>query len=278
MGNTSGVLRDDARFGAYQKFCLVPAHLTSKVGCNLPQSFARDASFCKSVAYSYQIGETPFPEAANLSTAYAPACAFVLHLGLNRPQIPEAASTGEKVLIWGVSSSLGAIATQMAAHAGYTVVGVASGRHAEVAESLGISHFVDRTSSDAVLKLTSVGPFKTVFAAADSAEDQVKIGEVLAAQGGGSFLSTMGVRSGVKLPPGVSGWFVQYLDDFVDPKNRDFVEWVWWDYLEKAVSAGKLKSVPVEVKGGLNETKAAWSALKAGQVSGKRLIIQPDVE
>jgi NADPH-dependent curcumin reductase CurA len=166
----------------------------------------------------------------------------------------------------------------MAAHAGYTVVGVASGRHAEVAESLGISHFVDRTSSDAVLKLTSVGPFKTVFAAADSAEDQVKIGEVLAAQGGGSFLSTMGVRSGVKLPPGVSGWFVQYLDDFVDPKNRDFVEWVWWDYLDKAVSAGKLKSLPVEVKGGLNETKAAWSALKAGQVSGKRLIIQPDVE
>jgi hypothetical protein len=88
----------------------------------------------------------------------------------------------------------------------------------------------------------------------------------------------MGVRSGVKLPQGVSGWFVQYLDDFVDPKNRDFVEWVWWDYLEKAVSAGKLKSVLVEVKGGLNKTKAAWNALKAGQVSGKRLIIQPDIE
>lgn len=31
MSNTSGVLRGDYRFGAYQKFCLVPVALTSKV-------------------------------------------------------------------------------------------------------------------------------------------------------------------------------------------------------------------------------------------------------
>jgi hypothetical protein len=61
----------------------------------------------------------------------------------------------------------------MAADAGYTVVGVASGRHAELAKSLGISSFVDRSSPEVLPTLTGLGPFKAVFAAADSAEDQV---------------------------------------------------------------------------------------------------------
>jgi D-arabinose 1-dehydrogenase-like Zn-dependent alcohol dehydrogenase len=166
----------------------------------------------------------------------------------------------------------------MAADAGYIVVGVASGRHAELAKSLGISSFVDRSSSEVLPTLTGLGPFKAVFAAADSAEDQVKIGEVLAAHGGGTFLSTMGVRKGVQLPQGVSGKFTQYVDDFLNPENREFTEWVWWDYLEKAVSQGKLKSTPVEAKGDLSQTKAAWKALKAGEVSGKRFIICPNSE
>jgi NADPH:quinone reductase-like Zn-dependent oxidoreductase len=99
----------------------------------------------------------------------------------------------EKVLIWGVSSSFGASSAQLAQQAGYTVVGVASARHANLANEFGVSHFVDRTSADVVQDLASLGPYKTVLAASDSTEDQLKIGQVLAAQGGGQFLSTMGV-------------------------------------------------------------------------------------
>lgn len=166
----------------------------------------------------------------------------------------------------------------MAADTDYSVVGVASQRHAELAKSLGVSSFVDRSSPEGIPTLTGLGPFKAVFAAADSAEDQVRIGKVLAAHGGGTFLSTMGVRDGVQLPQGVSGKFAQYIDDFLNPENREFTEWVWWDYLEKVVSQGKLQSTPIEVKGGLSQTKAAWNALKAGEVSGKRLIICPNSE
>ncbi len=32
--NTTGLLRNDARFGAYQRFSLVPQDLTSKVGAS----------------------------------------------------------------------------------------------------------------------------------------------------------------------------------------------------------------------------------------------------
>ena len=50
------------------------------------------------------------------------------------------------------------------------------------------------------------------------------IGEVLAAQGGGPFLTTMGVRSGVVFPDGVRGFFVQYMDDYFKPENTEYIK------------------------------------------------------
>ncbi|POR31161.1 Uncharacterized protein TPAR_08622 [Tolypocladium paradoxum] len=254
LTNSAGVIRNDHRFGAYQRFSLVPQESTAK------------------------IANTPFEEAASLATAYAPASALFLHLGLERPQIPTAGKRQGVVLIWGASSSFGAIAAQLASHAGYAVVGVAHGRNADMVKSLGVTHFIDRTSDRAVSDLIDLGPFKAVLAAADSAEDQVKIGEVLAAHGGGEFLSTMGVRSGVKLPDGVTGHFHQFVDDYLDPDNKQFTQWFWWDYLEKALANNQLKSVPLELKGGLSQVSAAWDTLRDNKVSGKRLIIQPELD
>ncbi|UKZ94555.1 uncharacterized protein TrAFT101_009424 [Trichoderma asperellum] len=188
--------------------------------------------------------------------------ALVLHLHLNKPQMPSAISTGEKILIWGLSSSMGIFAAQLARQAGYEVVGVASGRHQELAARFGVTHFVNRTAVDVVTTASSLGPFKAVFAAADSAEDQVKIGKILAALGGGSFLTTMGVRAGVKLPEHVTGHFVQYIDDYLDEKNREFTKWFWWNYLETALEQKQLKSIPVTTVGGLDKTGEAWRILE----------------
>jgi NADPH:quinone reductase-like Zn-dependent oxidoreductase len=182
----------------------------------------------------------------------------------------------ETVLIWGVTSSFGALSAQLAQHAGYTVVGVASARHADLARELAISHFVDRMSANVVHDLVALGPYKAVLAAADSAADQVKIGQVLAAHGGGRFLSTMGVRAGVELPDGVTGFFRQFLDDFLDPGQSEFTQWVWWDYLEAAFAEQRLQSLPLETIGGLSSVKTAWDLLRDGKVSGKRLMILPE--
>lgn len=202
--------------------------------------------------------------------------ALVLHLGLNRPQVPSAPATGERILIWGVSSSLGIFATQLARLAGYEVVGVASGRHKELAERFGVTHFIDRTSEDVVSEASALGPFKAVFAAADDAKDQVKIGAILAALGGGSFLSTMGVRAGVELPAGVTGHFAQYIDDYLDEKNSEFTEWFWWNFMENALAKKQLKSLPLTIIGGLDKTGEAWRILKHGENHGTRLVIKPD--
>ena len=218
----------------------------------------------------------PFEEAANIATSYAAMSALVLHLGLNRPHIPSAPSTGERIMVWGVSSSFGIFAAQLATLAGYEVVGVASARHEELATRFGVKHFLDRALEDVVSKASSLGPFKAVFAAADDAEDQVKIGAILAAQGGGSFLSTMGVRPGVKLPENVKGDFAQFLDDYLDETHNDFTKWFWWKFLEEALEKKQLSSLPLTVVGGLDKTEEAWKILKTGENHGTRLIIVPD--
>ncbi len=161
-----------------------------------------------------QIGETSFEEAASLITSYSGLSALVLHLGLDRPSIQPPSDSRNKgvVLVWGVSSSFGATAAQFARDAGYAVVGVASARNEELARASGVTHFVDRHSPTVVDELVALGPFKAVLAAADSAEDQVKIGAVLAAHGGGYVLVDDGSprrsqasRGSDRLLPTVSG-------------------------------------------------------------------------
>jgi NADPH:quinone reductase-like Zn-dependent oxidoreductase len=213
-----------------------------------------------------------------VSNLYGAASALILHLHLQRPSNkPNPENKNKKVLIWGASSSFGAYATQLAARAGYSVVGVASGKNAKLVESFGAARCVDRKSPTVLQELADIGRFEAVLAAADSAQDQVLLGAVLAAQGGGSFLTTMGVRAGVELPAGVSGSFRQFVDDYLDPKNAEFTQWVWWDFLESEFASGELKLVPVQVIGGLSKVQEAWDLLKEGKVSGQRLAIAPDL-
>jgi NADPH:quinone reductase-like Zn-dependent oxidoreductase len=219
-----------------------------------------------------------FEAAVSVSNIYAAASALILHLHLERPSNkPNLENKNKKVLVWGASSSLGAYATQLAARAGYSVVGVASSKNAKLVESFGATHFVDRKSPTVLQELAEIGRFEAVLAAADSAQDQVLLGAVLAAQGGGSFLTTMGMRTGVKLPAGVRGFFRQFLDDYLDPKNVEFTQWLWWDFLESEFVSGELRLMPVQVIGGLNKVQEAWDLLKEGKVSGQRLAIGPDL-
>jgi hypothetical protein len=104
------------------------------------------------------------------------------------------------------------------------------------------------------------------------------MGKLLAAQGGGTFLSTMGVRSGVVLPDGVKGRFVQYMDDYLKPDNIEYVKWVFWEYLESGLVKGSLKLGEVEVMGGLGNLAEGLEKLQAGEVKGKKLVIKPNLE
>ncbi|GKZ63268.1 hypothetical protein AnigIFM60653_001563 [Aspergillus niger] len=254
--NSAVVLRNDARFGALQRYALTTQQLTAKIG---------DASFEKAASLA--------------SGIYGAMSALILHLHLEKPSsTPNPLNKFKKILIWGAASSFGACAVQIAASAGYSVVGVASGLNAELVKSLGASEFVDRTQSSATDTLIALGPFHAVLAAADSARDQETIGAVLAAQGGGSFLCTMGVRDGVTLPDGVSGIFAPFLEAYLDPANSEFTRWVWWEFLEQKLAENQIQALPTRVLGGLSHAQEAWDLLRQGKTSAERLIIQPNAE
>jgi D-arabinose 1-dehydrogenase-like Zn-dependent alcohol dehydrogenase len=94
----------------------------------------------------------PFTDAAvlplGLSTA---ACALFQddQLGLRPPSL-DAAPTGQTVLVWGGSTSVGSNAIQLAAAAGYEVITTASPRNFEYVKSLGAARAFDYNSPDVV--------------------------------------------------------------------------------------------------------------------------------
>jgi hypothetical protein len=142
----------------------------------------------------------------------------------------------------------------------------------------GAAEVYDYRSPNIFNDLLAAGPFRAVFGASETADDQVVIGKLLEAQGGGRFLTTMGVRPGVVLPPMVEGFFVQYMDDYMKPENEDYVKWVFWDYLENSLISGSLILGKVEVVGGLGKLQEGLDMLQAGKVKGKKLVIAPDLD
>ncbi|PMD52739.1 GroES-like protein [Hyaloscypha bicolor E] len=255
-------LRNDHRFGGHQKYTLSTEMLTAHIG-----------------------PDVGFEEASAASIVYAAMSALVLHLNLARPPLPPSprdpiSRSAEKVLIWGGGSSLGFFAVQIAALAGYTVLSTASPASFEALKQVGAKEVLDYRSPSIAEEVIALGPFKTVFAAADAAGDQVVIGQVLAAQGGGRFISTMGVRPGVVLPPGVEGVFVQYMDDYLKPENEEFVKWVWGDagFLEWGLREGGLALGEVEGIGGLGMLAEGLRRLEKGEARGRRLVVRPGLE
>lgn len=82
----------------------------------------------------------------------------------------------------------------------------------------------------------------------------------------------------MELPDGVTGSFHQFLNDFLDAENKEFTHPVWWEYLEAVFADHRLKSLPLEITGGLPSVKGAWGLLREGKVSGKGLIALPGSE
>ncbi|KAF8244879.1 hypothetical protein K440DRAFT_557695 [Wilcoxina mikolae CBS 423.85] len=150
-----------------------------------------------------------------------------LHLHLDKPS-KNPSPKPETVLIWGGASTLGSYSIQIAAQAGYKVVTTASAKHAEYLHTLGAQEVIDYTqpSTSLLAALHQHGPYHTIFSAMDNPSSQAVMGEYLASQGGGEFLTAKGAF-GVKLLEGVEGRFVQFLDDFLKEELEEFTRWFY---------------------------------------------------
>jgi hypothetical protein len=162
--------------------------------------------------------------------------------------------------------------------AGYQVITTTSPRNFDLLTSLSASiHVYDYHSPTIVTDLLSSGPYTAVFSGTDTVRDQEVIGQILAAQGGGEFLATMGLRPGAKLPEGVKALFAQYLDDYLKKENREFMRWMFGEFLEEGFRDGRLRLGRTEVVGGLGAVHGALERLRGGGVSGVKLVIMPHV-
>jgi len=219
------------------------------------------------------VGDIPFPEAVTFATTGAAASALFLHLGLEHPG-KSTTSRNEKVLVWGGSSTVGGFAVQFATLAGYKVVSTCSKHNAAYVSSLGAKVF-NRGDTDIVAKLRVEGPFAHIFDASGEATET--IGQLFPPEGG-RYITSLPPSPDAKLNPAVKAQFVQFLDDYYKPENSDFVKWFYWDFLEGSVLAKKLAPTPHEVRGGLSALQGALDDHIAHKVSGKKLVINPQLD
>lgn len=119
----------------------------------------------------------------SISTA---ATALFVHLKLPLPSL-NPTPTGQRVLIWGGSSSVGCSLIQLAIAAGLEVVTTASTANHDLMRSLGATHVFDHHDSDVSEKLLGVlRNGDLVVDAISTKETQTICGEILGRLGGGT--------------------------------------------------------------------------------------------
>jgi hypothetical protein len=85
-------------------------------------------------------------------------------------------------------------------------------------KAAGAAKIFDRVSQTIYEDLRSHGPYKVILGVSESAANQAIIVKLLESQGGGRFLTTMGVKLGDVLPKGVEAFSIQYKDYCFKPR------------------------------------------------------------
>jgi NADPH:quinone reductase-like Zn-dependent oxidoreductase len=243
----------DNRHGGYQLYSATPAATTAKI----PES----------ISYS-EASVLPLALDTAGSALFSPCEQGFM--GLEMPSL--APTQGDKtVVIYGASSSVGAIAVQLAVASGAYVIAVASTHNHALLRSLGASEVFHYASPHAVDEISNavasskardfVGVLDTI-ANADSYKVSVPVVEKC---GGGNLAITQpGLDS---VPESVKVGNVYGISVVTHP--------LWKDYVPLALQQGKLKCVPppLIIGKGLENVQAGCNKNKEG-VSARKVVIE----
>ncbi|EME38465.1 hypothetical protein DOTSEDRAFT_57543 [Dothistroma septosporum NZE10] len=191
------------------------------------------------------------------------------YLGLDYPSLSPKPSN-KTILVWGGSSSVGAVAIQLAVASGAKVVTVASKRNHSFVTSLGASEALDYNDpsivEDAVKAIQSVGgEFQGIYDAI-ATDDSYKYVVPIADKLKGTIATTLPPPE--NLPEGVkAGGVFAITPDVVSP--------LWENFVGQALEQGKLKAVPepLVVGKGLESVQKGLDTNKAG-VSAKKVVVE----
>lgn len=216
-----------------------------------------------------------FVEGAVLPLALSTAAAGLFqkeYLALPHPA-KDAQRTGDVLLIWGGSSSVGSTAIQLASAAGVEVATTASPRNNDYVKSLGATHVFDHSSSSVVEDIVKALQGKKFLGVYDAISEEATIkksAEVASKLDGKKFVATVLPPPEKGLPEDVkaNGLFALTI------AGNDVGPAVWGKYVPQALADGSLKPKPdpLVVGKGLESVQEGLNKNKAG-VSAKKVVI-----
>ena len=230
-----------------------------------------------------------------LSTA---SCALYMkdYLSLRLPAL-KSEKTGEVVLIWGGSTSVGCNAIQLAAASGYEVITTASPKNFNLVKDLGAIHIFDYHSATTVQEITQLLKGKTLAGAVAIGDGSMEACiDIVAASSGKKFIAQASLPMPSQIPPtGLN--LVSFISRFLWFKVSTFVKckvkgvgykFIWGDdvmanevgaaiykdFLPGALAEGKYVCAPepVVVGTGLEHIQEALDRIKKG-VSAQKLVV-----
>ena len=194
-------------------------------------------------------------------------------LGLPPPSLNPKPS-GKTVVVWGGSSSVGALAIQLAVASGSKVVTTASSHNHQFCKDLGASEVVDYKSKsvvdDVVNAVQSVGgDFVGVYDAISIQDQSFDSAVPILEKLGGGIIAVVLYEHPKNAPENVKTAQVMGINDMTHQ--------YWADFITPALEKGVLKCVPppVVVGKGLESVQKGLDANKKG-VSAQKVVIELD--
>lgn len=185
-------------------------------------------------------------------------------------QIP-APSASKTLVVYGASSSVGSMTTQIAAATGIYVIAIAGAHNHALVKRCGAALVFDHKDSSVVEKVVkaataSQSEFVGIFDAISISETYVRDLDILEKMGGG-YLACVHPPPADNVPANVKTGMIIAVSDVATPTYRDFVT--------PALQSGKLKCLPPPniVGKGLEFVNDALKMSSAG-VSAMKLVVE----
>jgi len=287
------------------RFAVGDRVLAHAVGVDKKRNSAAEGSFQeRTIALERMTCPIPdfmtYEDAAVLPLAVSTAACGLFqtdHLGLAHPGA-QPAPTGQTVVIWGGSTSVGSNAIQLAAAAGYDVVTTASPTNHDYVRALGAAQVFDHHSPTVINDVVAALAGKQVVGALAIGPGSAKAcSEVVASCGGKKFVSMVTPPASFDTPPNSTGDLLRALPRTARSvaslavRNRlrrvstksvfgttlmdnEVCRAVYEDFLPAALAEGRyVAAPPARVVGtGLDELQAALDLQRRG-VSAQKVVV-----
>jgi NADPH:quinone reductase-like Zn-dependent oxidoreductase len=193
-------------------------------------------------------------------------------LGLPYPSLQHPPpSSGKTLVVYGGSSSVGSMTTQLAVGSGIHVISIVGAHNFDFSKRCGAAHVFDHKDPSAVDKVIEAvrkagqHEFVGIFDAIATPETYAHDLAILAKLGGGHLACVHPPPANV--PANVKAGMIFAVNDIATP--------VWKDYVTPALQAGKLQCLPPPTVAGkgLEHIQNALKKSKAG-VSATKLVVE----